>query len=50
MSVNIGIANRYSMALLEVAKERDNVQELTAEVTAVKDILGQNPEFISFLS
>lgn len=50
MSINIGIANRYSTALLEVAKERGNVQELATELAEIKGILEQNPEFVSLLA
>lgn len=43
-------ANRYAESLFEIAKEQDQMEELSEQVTAVLDILRQNPELLTLLT
>lgn len=49
MSQNI-IADRYALALFQIAKEQGNVQDLAEEMRVVKKVVTENPTFITLLA
>ena len=42
--------NRYALALLELAKEANKVEDFRKEVSSLTTVFKENPEFIEFLS
>lgn len=46
---NTIVAKRYAMALLEIAKEKNILDQLAEEARAVKAVFADNAEIISFL-
>ncbi|MBO1004789.1 F0F1 ATP synthase subunit delta [Pseudogracilibacillus auburnensis] len=49
MSQNI-IAERYALALFELAKEQGSVDKLVEELRVVKQVINENPDFIVLLT
>ncbi|HLU21824.1 MAG TPA: F0F1 ATP synthase subunit delta [Bacillaceae bacterium] len=49
MSQNV-VAERYALALYELAKEQNNVQKLVDELRAVRKVINENQDFITLLS
>jgi F-type H+-transporting ATPase subunit delta len=42
--------NRYALALLDLAKEENKVEDFQKEVSSLKTVFKDNPEFIEFLN
>jgi F-type H+-transporting ATPase subunit delta len=49
MSQNI-VAERYALALFQLAKEQNLIQEIQEEVRVVKKVFTENPTFITLLT
>ena len=47
---NPAVANRYALALFQIAKEQKLLDQLEEELRVVKEVFNQNKDFNSFTS
>ncbi|GAE33639.1 F0F1 ATP synthase subunit delta [Halalkalibacter akibai] len=47
---NQTIANRYAVALFQLAKEKHQLKKVNEELQVVKDVVQANPDFLKFIS